>query len=271
MEQFARSPWLALLMAAFILAEWWWRSRIAHRGYSGDNARTSLALGLGNVVAGTISFALLGGVFALAYRIAPVHWPLADWRTWAIGFVALEFTYYWFHRCSHRVRWMWATHAVHHTPEEMTLLSSIRLGWTNLVSLGWIFHLPLVLIGFDPRLVFALLAFDLHYQFFLHTEAVGRLGPLEWVLNTPAHHRVHHGSNPEYLDCNYGGVVIVFDRLFGTFREELADRPIRFGLAHPLGTKRPFTVAFGEWRRLFADMMSTRSPHAALRIALGAP
>jgi sterol desaturase/sphingolipid hydroxylase (fatty acid hydroxylase superfamily) len=119
--------------------------------------------------------------------------------------------------------------------------------------------------------VFALLAFDLHYQFFLHTEAVGRLGPLEWVLNTPAHHRVHHGSNMEYLDCNYGGVVIAFDRMFGTLREEQAGNPIRYGLANPLGTKRPFTVAFGEWRRLIVDMISARNPRAALHIALGRP
>jgi len=169
------------------------------------------------------------------------------------------------------MRWMWATHAVHHTPEEMTLLSSIRLGWTNLLSFGWMFYVPLVLAGFDPRLVFGLLALDLHYQFFLHTEAVGRLGPLEWVLNTPAHHRVHHASNPEYLDCNYGGMVIVFDRMFGTLREERADLPIRYGLAHPLGTKNPFVVSFGEWRRMFTDMLSTSSPRAALRIALGRP
>jgi sterol desaturase/sphingolipid hydroxylase (fatty acid hydroxylase superfamily) len=169
------------------------------------------------------------------------------------------------------VRWLWASHAVHHTPEEMTFLSALRLSWTNLLSFGWLFYLPLVLIGFDPRLVFTVLAIDLHYQFFLHTEAVGKLGPLEWVLNTPAHHRVHHASNADYLDCNYGGMVIVFDRLFGTLRMERADEPIRYGLAHPLNTLRPFAVAFGEWRRLFADLFRARSPRAILRIAFGRP
>jgi len=271
MQQIARSPMLFALMAALILAEWWWRSRIARRGYDTGDARASLVMGLGNILAGALGALLLGGLFAFAYRIAPVHWPLADWRTWAVGFVGVELAYYWFHRCSHRVRWMWANHAVHHTPEEMTLLSSIRLGWTNLLSFGWVFHLPLVLAGFDPRLVFTLLALDLHYQFFLHTEAVGRLGPLEWVMNTPAHHRVHHGSNAEYLDCNYGGMVIVFDRLFGTLRVESPDNPVRYGLANPLGTKRPIVVAFGEWRRLFAAMKSAADPRAALRIALGRP
>lgn len=271
MEQVARSPWLLLAMAVFILAEGWWRRRIARRGYDGGEARASLAIAFGNLFTGALGAAVLGGLFAAAARLAPLHWPLRDGRTWLAGFVAVEFVYYGFHRASHEVRWMWANHAVHHSPEEMTLLSSIRLGWTNLFSFGWLFFLPLVLLGFDPRMVFALLAIDLHYQFFLHTEAIGRLGPLEWVLNTPAHHRVHHASNPEYLDCNYGGMLIVFDRLFGSFRGERADVPIRYGLAHPLGSRNPFTLAFGEWRRLFAAMKSAATPRAALRIALGRP
>jgi len=116
-----------------------------------------------------------------------------------------------------------------------------------------------------------LLAFDLHYQFFLHTEAVGRLGPLEWVLNTPAHHRVHHGSNPAYLDCNYGGVLIVFDRLFGTLRKERADEPLSYGLAHPLGTLKPLHLVFVPWRQLFVDMRAAGNISGALRIALGRP
>jgi sterol desaturase/sphingolipid hydroxylase (fatty acid hydroxylase superfamily) len=166
---------------------------------------------------------------------------------------------------------MWATHSVHHTPEQITLLSALRLGWTNLFSLGWLFYLPVVLAGFDPRMVAVLLAFDLNYQFFLHTEAVGRLGPLEWIFNTPAHHRVHHGSNPAYLDCNYGGVLIVFDRLFGTLRTERADEPIRYGLAHPLGTRNPLNLVFLPWRQLMMDMRGAGSLRGALRVALGRP
>lgn len=271
MEQVARSPWLLLAMTVFILAEWWWRWHVARRGYDGGEACASLAIAFGNLFTGALGAVVLGGLFSAAARLAPLHWPLRDWRTWVAGFVAVEFAYYWFHRASHEVRWMWANHAVHHSPEQMTLLSSIRLGWTNLFSFGWLFFLPLVLLGFDPRMVFALLAFDLHYQSLLHTEAIGRLGTLEWVLNTPAHHRVHHASNPEYLDCNYGGVVIVFDRLFGTFRAERADAPIRYGLAHPLGSKNPFVIAFGEWRRLLTAMQAAIGPRAALRIALGRP
>lgn len=271
MERLGRSPLLLLSMLALVSVEWLWRTRIAGRGYDGRGALASLAIGAGNILTGALAATVLGGIFLAVSRLAPVHWSMRDWRVWLAGFVAVEFAYYWFHRCSHTVRWMWATHAVHHTPEEMTLLSAIRLGWTNLLSLGWVFYLPLLLLGFDPRMVFVLLAFDLHYQFFLHTEAVGRLGPLEWVLNTPAHHRVHHGSNPAYLDCNYGGVLIVFDRLFGTLRLERADEPVRYGLAHPLESHNPLTIAFGEWRRLLRDLLSSPSLAAALRTAFGRP
>ena len=271
MEHLGRSPVLLLTMLAFVLGEAAWRTLIVRRGYNVRGAFASLGLGAGNVFFGSAQAVVLAAIFLGAARLAPVRWPLGDWKTWLAGFLAVEFAYYLFHRASHRVRWIWASHAVHHSPDEMTFLSAIRLGWTNLLSGGWLFQLPLVLAGFDPRLVFALLAFNLHYQFFLHTESIGRLGPLEWVLNTPAHHRVHHGSNAAYLDRNFGGVLIVFDRLFGTLREERADNPIRYGLANPLGTKRPFVVAFGEWLRLFMAMKSAANPRAALRIALGRP
>jgi sterol desaturase/sphingolipid hydroxylase (fatty acid hydroxylase superfamily) len=152
----------------------------------------------------------------------------------------------------------------------MTLLASFRLGWTNLFSAGWAFYVPLVLLGFPPVMVVTLLALDLRYQFFLHTEAVGRLGPLEWVLNTPAHHRLHHASNTAYLDRNYGGVVIIFDRLFGTLAREQPDDPIRYGLAHRAPAPNPFRLAFREWGIMLRDAWRARSLRALGR-ALFAP
>lgn len=271
MERMARSPRFALAMLALVLIEWLWRTHVARKGYDARGAWASVGVGLGNMVTGGLAAVVLSGVFATVSRWAPVHWPMRDWRVWLVAFVAVEFAYYWFHRFSHTVHWLWATHAVHHTPEEMTLLSAIRLGWTNLLSFGWLFYMPLLLLGLDPRMVFLLLAFDLHFQFFLHTEAVGRLGPLEWVFNTPAHHRVHHASNPDYIDCNYGGVLIVFDRLFGTLRIERPEAPVRYGLAHPLGTHHPLKIAFGQWRRLLDRMRHAGSVGGALKIALGRP
>ena len=271
MEHVARAPGFALVMLAFALAEAFWRLRVVRRGYDVRAAWVSLALGAGNLAFGAAYAFAIGAVFATAARLAPLHWPLHDWRAWLAGFVLVEFAYYWFHRASHRVRWLWATHAIHHSPEQLTFLAAVRLGWTQLFSGGWLFYLPLVLLGFDPRMIFALLVLDLHYQFFLHTEAFGSWGPLERVLNTPTHHRVHHASNPAYLDCNYGGVVIVFDRLFGTLCAEKTGEPIRYGLAHPIDSKHPFAIAFGEWARLFAALRRADDWRHALRIALGPP
>jgi sterol desaturase/sphingolipid hydroxylase (fatty acid hydroxylase superfamily) len=128
-----------------------------------------------------------------------------------------------------------------------------------------------VLAGFDPRLVLGLLALDLNYQFFLHTEAPISLGPLEWVLNTPAHHQRHHATNDAYLDRNYGGMLIAFDRLFGTFAAEWPEEPTVYGLVHPIESCNPFELALGEWRRLLADLSRTRGLAAAAAIAFGPP
>ncbi len=266
----ARSPFWLVLMLSLILVEIVWRIRSA-RGYDGCTALTSLGLVAGNIPAAALNGILLGSVFGAVWALAPVRLPLDDWRTWAAGFVAVEFAYYWFHRLSHRVRWLWASHAVHHSAEQMTLLSSLRLGWTNLLSAGWLCYLPLVLIGFDPRLVIGLLALDLRYQFFLHTEARVSFGPLEWILNTPSHHRVHHGSNLPYLDRNYGGVVIVFDRLFGTFASERPDEPIRYGLVGRQAEPNPIKLSFREWREIAHDVTAARDLRGVLRAMFGPP
>ncbi|WP_240950356.1 sterol desaturase family protein [Novosphingobium sp. ERN07] len=180
------------------------------------------------------------------------------------GFFAVEFAYYWFHRFSHTVRWMWATHAVHHSSREYVLPSAVRLGWTEFFSLGWTFFAALVLIGFPPTVVAVLLGANLIYQFPLHTEAVRRLPNwVEAVFNTPSHHRAHHASETEFLDCNFGGVLIVWDRVFGTFRAEPHDRALRYGLVHDLDSRNPVRIALHEWRRLFGDIARARGKRCA--------
>lgn len=262
---------LSAVMFVTVLAEWLWRTRLSDQGYDLMGAGVSLAVAAGNLLAGGVTAMGVGAVYALVWAWTPLRWPLDDWRTWAAGFVIVEFAYYWFHRWSHEIRWLWASHSVHHSPNEMTVLSAIRLGWTGLISAGWLVYLPVIALGFDPRLVAIILAIDLRYQFFLHTEAVGRLGPLEWVLNTPSHHRVHHGSNPAYLDSNYGGMVIVFDRLFGTFAAERDDDPVRYGLVHPQTSTNPFVVALSEWAALARDLFAARDLRSAWRAAFGRP
>jgi len=190
---------------------------------------------------------------------------------WKWVAVAVDFAYYWFHRASHRIRWMWASHSVHHSAEQMTLLASLRLGWTNLFSAGWVFYVPLVFAGLPPFVLIALLALNLRYQFFLHTEAVGRLGPIEWVFNTPAHHRLHHASNDVYIDKNFGGVLILFDRLFGTLAHQRADEPIRYGLAHRPATTNPIRLAFREWAMMLGEAHGARGLRAKATALLAMP
>jgi sterol desaturase/sphingolipid hydroxylase (fatty acid hydroxylase superfamily) len=169
------------------------------------------------------------------------------------------------------VRWFWATHAVHHSPNELTLAAALRLGWTGKLAGNALFFAPLVWLGFPPGAVGAALALNLLYQFWIHAPWMPRLGPLEWVLNTPTHHKVHHASNPEYLDCNYGGVLIVFDRLFGSFRELRGDVPPRYGLTTPLFSHNPLRIAFHGWVALARDLCAARGWRQRVRVLFGPP
>ena len=204
-----------------------------------------------------------------AHRLTTM--PMQQWWPWLVLLVGQDFCYYWMHRADHTVRWFWATHSVHHSPEALNLSAAYRLGWTARLSIAPIFFAPLVLIGFPPALVGGALAANLFYQFWLHATWIPRLGFLEWVLNTPAHHRIHHASNPEYLDANFGGVLIVFDRLFGTLVAERRDVPIRFGLAEPIGSYNPVVIGLHEWRAIVRDIVAADSMPSALRTALGRP
>ena len=186
-------------------------------------------------------------------------------------FLGSEFLYYWQHRASHRIRWMWATHAVHHSPTRLNLTAAIRLGWTGNISGNFLFFLPLALIGFHPLATVAMLGVNLLYQFFIHTEFAPRLGALEWMLNTPSHHRVHHASNAACLDRNYGSILIVFDRLFGTFAEAPAGESLRYGLVGGEPTFNPFRIAFGEWIAMLRDAWHAQGARARLRALFGPP
>jgi sterol desaturase/sphingolipid hydroxylase (fatty acid hydroxylase superfamily) len=174
-------------------------------------------------------------------------------------FVGLEFFYYWQHRASHRIRWSWATHAVHHSVQYYNLSAAYRLGWTGLLSGNIFFFMPLCWLGFPPPSVVMGLSLNLIYQFWIHTELVPKLGILELVLNTPSNHRVHHAANSQYIDKNYGGVTIIFDRLFGTYESEQQSNPPVYGLTKPINSHNPIVVAFHEWGRMFQDLRATQN------------
>jgi sterol desaturase/sphingolipid hydroxylase (fatty acid hydroxylase superfamily) len=217
----------------------------------------------------TVSVAAPLIAWAWAHRLTTV--PLGGLASVAVLFIGQEFSYYWYHRAAHRVRWFWATHAVHHSPNEFNLGIAYRFGGTGKIAGNSLFYVPLIWLGFSPQAVFTTLALNLLYQFWLHAEWIPRLGWLEYVLNTPSHHRVHHASNTEYIDRNYGGVLIVFDRLFGTFAGERADLPCRYGLTTPLRSNNPLRIAFHEWLKMLNDLYRARSVREVALYLFGPP
>ncbi len=261
---------LPFAFAAMALEVGWYRL-VQRRAYPWRETLVSFGVYGLHIPARLLSIAVVGPIawFVWMHRLWTV--PLGTSWGLALLFLGEEFAYYWMHRGGHEVRLMWASHVVHHTPEHIHLASSFRLGATELLSGSWAFYLPLYWLGFNPLAVGGMLAANLLYQFWLHTEMVGRLGPLEWVLNTPAHHRVHHASNTAYLDRNYGGILIVFDRLFGTFAREEPETPVVYGLVHPIGSANPLRVAFNEWAVMARDIARTRSWRGRLRQVFGRP
>ncbi|MBP1314184.1 sterol desaturase family protein [Herbaspirillum sp. 1130] len=183
--------------------------------------------------------------------------PMQDWRSWIACFLVQEFCYYWYHRAAHRIRWFWCTHAVHHSPAQLNLSAAYRFGWTGRPTGTLVPFMLAPLLGMPPRIILMMLSLNLLYQFWLHATWIPRLGPLEWVFNTPSAHRVHHACNVEYLDCNYGGVLIIFDRLFGTYRAEKRDVVLRFGLVKPLHPRHLLHLEFFEWQALAKDMRTS--------------
>lgn len=211
------------------------------------------------------------GLLAWGFEHRLLNVDMNHWSGWAACFMAQEFFYYWYHRAAHRVRWFWCTHSVHHSPNQLNLSAAYRFGWTGKLTGNILFFLPAAMLGLPPRIVLMLLSINLLYQFWVHATWIPRLGPLEWVLNTPSAHRVHHAANLEYLDGNYGGVLIIFDRLFGTYIAERADVPCRYGLVKPVQGYNLLRIEFDSWRALWRDVRSARSLREALGYVLGPP
>ena len=224
------------------------------RPYHLKDAVTSISLGLGSQVTGLLAAGTIYGMAVWVAKFAPVDLGWA-WYVWPVCFVLDDLAYYWFHRTAHRVRWFWASHVVHHSSEHYNLSTAVRQTWTGFLSLSFLFRLPLFLAGFPPAMVFFCAGANLVYQFWIHTEAIGRLPRwVEAVMNTPSHHRAHHGRNPRYLDTNYAGVFIVWDRLFGTFEPESdRDRP-DYGLVEQLGHHNIVKAALHEWVGIARDV-----------------
>ena len=260
------APWLALderqlifmVATPFFIGVFLWEFfKIRHNAELVDTRESirNFMLGAGYqttelLFAGLIAFP----VYAFAY-----HHRLLDieltWFTGALLWVLTDFCFYWMHRSSHRVRWFWAAHVTHHSSERMNFSTAMRQNATNIFNGGWLFYVPLSLLGFNPVWIGVCYALSLVYQFFIHTTLIGKLHPaIEYVFNTPNHHRVHHARNPGYIDTNYGGVFILFDRLFGSFASERDDQPIEYGITRPVCSNSLLVNWLHEYRDIARDM-----------------
>lgn len=247
--QYAVPAFVILVLVEMLIAR-----RVDPSRYEPRDTLTSLLLGTGSTVAG----ALTGGA-VVALSVWLYQFRLFDigfvWWAWILVFLLDDLAYYVFHRLAHRVRWFWASHVIHHSSQHYNLSTALRQTWTGFFSISFAFSLPIVLIGFPVEMLLFASGVNLIYQFWIHTEAIDRMPRwFEAVFNTPSHHRVHHATNPRYLDKNYAGMLIIWDRMFGTFEPERADDRPRYGIIKNLGSFNLLWAAFHEWIGIAKDV-----------------
>lgn len=224
--------------------------------YTTKDTFSSIAMGLGNVFIGFLSkIIVLAALFYVYDNFRFFTIPFA-WWSFILLLFADDFSYYWFHRVSHENRLFWASHVIHHSSKHYNLSTALRQTWTG-GFYSFIFWLWLPLLGFHPGMIVFQMAISLLYQFWIHTETIDKMPKwFEGIFNTPSHHRVHHGSNPLYLDKNHAGILIIWDRMFGSFQPELKTEKVDYGLVTNINTYNPFIIAFKEWFALFKDTFS---------------
>ncbi|TMQ09026.1 MAG: sterol desaturase family protein [Deltaproteobacteria bacterium] len=258
---------IPVFVVSVVLEALWARRHPEVKGYELRDSAASMTMGLANVVVNGFTKLLSIPLFAVLYQHRIVDIGSA-WWAWLVLLFAEDCCYYWFHRVHHEVRLLWACHVNHHSSEYFNFSTALRQPLLTPLSGPW-FWAPLPLIGFTPAMVLTAQAWSLIYQFWLHTEAVDRLGPLEWLMNTPSHHRVHHGKNVAYLDKNHGGIFILWDRLFGTFAPEV--EPVVYGLTKDIDTFHPGRIAFHEFAAIGRDVAQAPGLSAKLGYLLAPP
>lgn len=235
--------------------------------YEAKDALSSIGMGLGNVAVGILSKTLIFGayMFVYQYRIFTLE---NTWWMWLLLFLGDDFSYYWFHRSSHNVRYFWASHVIHHSSTKYNLATALRQTWTGGITGSFVFYLWMPLLGFHPLTIVFMHSISLLYQFWIHTELIDRLPRwFEFIFNTPSHHRVHHSSDVKYLDRNHAGILIIWDRMFGTFKEE-EEHP-NYGLTKNIHTYNPLRIATHEWLDIFKDIW--KNPRYTWQYLFGPP
>jgi sterol desaturase/sphingolipid hydroxylase (fatty acid hydroxylase superfamily) len=233
---------------------------IAHLGKEKKLNKKDLLCTIGIIIGAKLIYSLLYGAILISYlfvyqyrifNLGPVKW-----YAWIICFFADDFTYYWYHLINHKVRFFWASHIVHHSSEDFNLSTGLRIPWTSNITGAYLFWIWMPLLGIHPLMVLFMKGLSALYQFCLHTESIRRLSPwIETIFVTPSHHRVHHASDVDYLDKNFGGNLIIWDKIFGTFYKE--EHQPKYGLTENIKSYNPVTVATAEWKKLFKDIKSS--------------
>lgn len=242
-----------------VMMEWWGvKNKKLSGRYETKDAWASMAMGLGNLISG-ILLGFMGAAYTIwlwGLPIRTLDWGFSVWAVIAAVF-AQDFLYYWQHYFYHKVRWGWASHVVHHSSKHYNLSTALRQPWNSPLLGLFILSTPLVLLGCHPVLIAFVGAFNLIYQYWIHTEAIDKCPRwFEAVMNTPSHHRVHHATNPRYLDANFAGIFIIWDKMFGTFVPEQEDEKITYGIIKPIETYNPVRIAFVEMVNMFKDALA---------------
>src|SRR5688500_6319175 len=252
-----------------LLLEVWFSWKEQKDFYEVKDTFSSLAMGIGNVISGFLAKLVVLGAFTGVYHFRLFTLPFTWWM-WLLAFFADDLSYYLFHYTSHNMRWFWASHVVHHSSQRYNLSTALRQTWTGNLTGSFIFWMWMPFLGFHPIVVMLMQQISLIYQFWIHTEAIHVLPrPVEFIFNTPSHHRVHHGSNLKYLDKNHGSILILWDRLFGTFQPE--EEPVVYGLTKNVGSYNLVKIAFHEYADIVADVARSSTWHDRLSFTFRGP
>jgi sterol desaturase/sphingolipid hydroxylase (fatty acid hydroxylase superfamily) len=244
---------LAMIFVEILISNWQQKNY-----YKTQDTLCTIGLLAGNII---VAFSIKGLILALhfylyQYKIFELSGMLPLWLFWILTFVVIDLVFYIYHRMSHRIRFLWAIHLSHHSSEEMNFAVSFRQAWFGPIS-KIPFFMVLPLLGFDPTIIAAAGVISTLWGIVGHTQIIGKLGFIEWVFNTPSHHRVHHGSNKQYIDKNYGNLLIIWDRMFGTFEPE--EEPVKFGLVNNVNTYNPAKITFMAWSSMIDDIKKKKN------------
>lgn len=262
----AALPAFTVLMLAEGLYAW----KADSGRYRAADTTANILLGLGSMVIGLVTAGVMLLFLSWLYTFRLWDIPTTAWWAWVLCFFADDLSYYWFHRISHEMRWFWASHSVHHSSEQYNFSVAVRQTWTGIFSGSFLFWFWLPLVGFHPKMVLFMQSVSLIYQFWIHTQSINKMpGWFEAIFNTPSHHRVHHGSDFDYLDANYAGTLIIWDKLFKSYTPETFAP--KYGLTSRIGTDNALRIAFYEWTNIARDLRKAKDVRTMFNILFQPP